>query len=329
MGKNKKPDNNSITINNFKIINPIDENALNKYFSNLPEISLPEINISNSLDKVIDSLSNLKDYSFNFSIPWEGSNIFPKSETKKKTPEAFLKKSVNSFANHISEETRKYVRDNRDKLDLNLFSKKSEMAILSVDIRNSTHLMEKAISEEKFGEFLALLTEAFKTIILENNGIYDKFTGDGVICYFPEFFSGKDYLYYAIKASQELHDSFKKIYLKCANFFTILLKEAGLGIGIDSGSVLLKLIADDLTVIGNPVINACRLNGAPAYNTYVNNQAYLQIISKYNNIFKITELEYDYKHEGPIIIHKIEFAEKITFKPELPPNNRLLKVSNQ
>lgn len=328
MEKNKNSDNKSTTINNFEILNPIDENALNEYFSSLPKISLPEINISNSLDKLIDSLSNLKDYSLNFSLPWEDSNIFPKSETKKKTPEAFLKKSVNSFANHISEETRKYIRDNRDKLDLDLFNKKSEMAILSVDIRNSTHLMEKAISEEKFGEFLALLTEAFKTIILENNGIYDKFTGDGVICYFPDFFSGKDYLYYAIKASQELHQTFKKIYLKCADCFSIIIKDAGLGIGIDSGKVLLKMIADDITVIGNPVINACRLNGAPAYNTYVNNQAYLQIISKYNNIFKISELDYDYKHEGAIIIHKIEFAEKITFKPELPPKNRLLKVSN-
>lgn len=328
MEKSKNKSENIIRINNFKITNPIDENTLDEYFSTLPKISLPEINISNSLDKIIDSLSNLKDYSFNFSLPWEDSNIFPKSETKKKTSEAFLKKSVNSFANHISEETRKFLRDNRDKLNLDLFNKKSEMAILSVDIRNSTHLMEKAVSEEKFGEFLALLTETFKTVILENNGIYDKFTGDGVICYFPEFYSGKDYLYYAIKASQELHNSFKKIYFKCANCFTILIKDAGLGIGIDSGLVLLKLIADDITVIGNPVINACRLNGAPAYNTYVNNQAYLQIITKYNDIFKITELEYDYKHEGPIIIHKIEFAENITFKPELPPNNRLLKENN-
>lgn len=328
MEKSKNKSENIIRINNFKITNSIDENTLDEYFSTLPKISLPEINISNSLDKIIDSLSNLKDYSFNFSLPWEDSNIFPKSETKKKTSEAFLKKSVNSFANHISEETRKFLRDNRDKLNLDLFNKKSEMAILSVDIRNSTHLMEKAVSEEKFGEFLALLTETFKTVILENNGIYDKFTGDGVICYFPEFYSGKDYLYYAIKASQELHNSFKKIYFKCANCFTILIKDAGLGIGIDSGLVLLKLIADDITVIGNPVINACRLNGAPAYNTYVNNQAYHQIISKYHNIFKITELEYDYKHEGKIIIHKIEFAEKITFKPELPPKNRLLKVSN-
>lgn len=328
MKKSKNKSENIIRINNFKITNPIDENTLDEYFSTLPKISLPEINISNSLDKIIDSLSNLKDYSFNFSLPWEDSNIFPKSETKKKTSEAFLKKSVNSFANHISEETRKFLRDNRDKLNLDLFNKKSEMAILSVDIRNSTHLMEKAVSEEKFGEFLALLTETFKTVILENNGIYDKFTGDGVICYFPEFYSGKDYLYYAIKASQELHNSFKKIYFKCANCFTILIKDAGLGIGIDSGLVLLKLIADDITVIGNPVINACRLNGAPAYNTYVNNQAYHQIISKYHNIFKITELEYDYKHEGKIIIHKIEFAEKITFKPELPPNNRLLNVNN-
>lgn len=328
MENSKNKPENIIRINNFKITNPIDENTLDKYFSTLPKISLPEINISNSLDKIIDSLSNLKDHSFNFSLPWEDSNIFPKSETKKKTSEAFLKKSVNSFANHISEETRKFLRDNRDKLNLDLFNKKSEMAILSVDIRNSTHLMGKAVSEEKFGEFLALLTETFKTVILENNGIYDKFTGDGVICYFPEFYSGKDYLYYAIKASQELHNSFKKIYFKCANCFTILIKDAGLGIGIDSGLVLLKLIADDITVIGNPVINACRLNGAPAYNTYVNNQAYHQIISKYHNIFKITELEYDYKHEGKIIIHKIEFAEKITFKPELPPKNRLLKVSN-
>jgi len=303
----------------------VDSKILDEYFSSLPKISLPDLNISNSIDSIINSFEFLNDYSVNFSLPWEDSNIFPKSETKKKTPEAFLKKSVNSFANHISEETRKYIRDNKEQLDLELFNKKSEMAILSVDIRNSTHLMEKAVSEEKFGEFLALLTETFKTIILENNGIYDKFTGDGVICYFPEFFSGKDYLYYAVKASQELHQYFKQIYFKCANCFSILLKEAGLGIGIDSGSVLLKMIADDITVIGNPVINACRLNGAPAYNTYVNNQAYHQIISKYNKLFNLTELEYDYKHEGPIIVHKIEFAEKVTFTPELPPTKRLLK----
>lgn len=323
-----KPDDRIVNKNNFTFINPVDVKPIEDYFSYLPKITLPEINISNSLEKIIESFKFLDDYSANISLPREDSNIFPKSETKKKTSEAFLKKSVNSFANHISEETRKYIKDNRDKLNLELFNKKSEMAILSVDIRNSTHLMEKAVSEEKFGEFLALLTETFKTVILENNGIYDKFTGDGVICYFPEFYSGKDYLYYAIKASQELHDSFKKIYFRCANCFTILIKDAGLGIGIDCGSVLLKLITDDITVIGNPVINACRLNGAPAYNTYVNNQAYLQIITKYNDIFKLTELEYDYKHEGPIIIHKIEFAENITFKPELPPNNRLLKENN-
>ena len=329
MDKNTKNDEKVIPTKYFKYINPVEIKPIEDYFSDLPNITLPEINISNNLDSIIKSFQNLKEYSYFVSLPWEDSNIFPKSETKKKNPEAFLKKSVNSFANHISEETRKYIRDNKEQLDLELFNKKSEMAILSVDIRNSTHLMEKAVSEEKFGEFLSLLIEAFKTVILENYGIYDKFTGDGVICYFPEFFSGKDYLYYAVKASQELHQYFKTIYLKCANCFSILLKEAGLGIGIDSGSVLLKMIADDITVIGNPVINACRLNGAPAYNTYVNNQAYLQIINKYKTLFNLTELEYDYKHEGSIIVHKIEFAEKITFKPELPPNNRLLKVSNQ
>lgn len=322
-------DTNNLSTIKINSIESIEPSSAIAYFDSLPSIALPTLDVSNKLDDLLTSINNIQNISYNFALPWEEQNIFTKEETKKKTQEALLRKSVNSFASHISDDARKFLRNNKANIDLELFNKKSNMAVLSVDIRGSTHLMEKAVSEEAFGYFLAKLTESFKQIVLSNYGIYDKFTGDGVICYFPEFYSGKDYLYFAIKTSQELHRAFKTVYQNCADCFKIIIKNAGLGIGIDSGSVLLKMIADDITIIGNPVIDACRLNGAPAYNTYVNNQAYHQILNKYRNSFLLTEQDYEYKHEGTILVHKIEFVENENFIPERPVRSRMLKQKEE
>ncbi len=310
---------------NFEIVNPADTSLVDEFFSKLPSVSLPSSSVvPDRLEEWIMSFNSKANSSFDVYLPWEEQNIFPKSETKKKDVESKLKLAVNCFANHISEENRKYFRNNRNKIDLSIFDKKSNMAVLSVDVRNSTRLMEKAVSEEKFGEFLAALTESFKKIVLDNHGVYDKFTGDGVICYFPEFYSGKDYLFFALKTSQELHHAFKIVYKKYFDCFKIVI-ESGLGIGIDSGEVLLKLIADDITIIGDPVVNACRLNGAPAYSTYINTQALVQLKQKYSDFFVYSEVEYNYKHEGNVLVHKVDFKDKIDFLPEKPDMENLLK----
>ena len=92
MDKNTKNDEKVIPTKYFKYINPVEIKPIEDYFSDLPNITLPEINISNNLDSIIKSFQNFKEYSYFVSLPWEDSNIFPKSETKKKNPEAFLKK---------------------------------------------------------------------------------------------------------------------------------------------------------------------------------------------------------------------------------------------
>ena len=60
---------------------------------------------------------------------------------------------------------------------------------MSIDIRRSTELMLKARTTELFAEFMAGLCEQLQGLIRDKFGIVDKFTGDGLLVSFLEFFS--------------------------------------------------------------------------------------------------------------------------------------------
>jgi class 3 adenylate cyclase len=51
----------------------------------------------------------------------------------------------------------------------------------------------------------------------------------------------------------------------------------GLGIGIDFGEVSVVDVNGELTVVGSPVVYACRLAAAPAGVTLLNEQAYQEL----------------------------------------------------
>jgi len=57
--------------------------------------------------------------------------------------------------------------------------------------------MLKARSPALFAGFMTQLCAALEVTIKEEYGVFDKFTGDGVLAFFPEFFSGKDAGYHA------------------------------------------------------------------------------------------------------------------------------------
>ena len=109
--------------------------------------------------------------------------------------------------------------------------------VMSIDIRRSTELMLKAREPDLFASFITNLCDGLKKIILDEFGIFDKFTGDGVLAFFPEFFSGEDAGYRIISAASKSHAFFDEHYKKCRHCFSTVLKETGLGIGIDYGSV--------------------------------------------------------------------------------------------
>jgi hypothetical protein len=91
----------------------------------------------------------------------------------------------------------------------------------------------------------------------------------------------------------------------------------GLGSGIDYGKVHLVRMAGSLTIVGQPVVYACRLGGAPAGKIFLNQPAFEQITEKYSHITTISEVSIDIKSEGALICYEAKLLEK-NYTPSLP-----------
>jgi hypothetical protein len=209
----------------------------------------------------------------------------------------------------------KTIAEDTSNLHKNLLGKKSlEMAVMSVDIRKSTALMVKAKTNNGFAEFLSSLADNFKDIVIRNYGIFDKFTGDGILAFFPVCYTGKNAMVYCYNAAKECHDFFKKHYESNCDKFKMKL-QTGLGIGIDYGDVEIAMPGNELTIVGESVVYACRLSSAPISHTYITQGALTEI----NNKCKVTtsEVNFDIKHEDTAIVFDVVDCEQINLnKPE-------------
>lgn len=183
-------------------------------------------------------------------------------------------------------------------------NKDTETDVLAIDIRRSTELMLKSKSPELFSIFITELCTQLSEIIKQNWGVFDKFTGDGILAFFPKFYSGDDSILKALKAAEECHNFFALHYNQSRTCFNTVLKEIGLGIGIDSGKAHIVSISGGLTVVGNPVVYACRMSGAKAGETLLNQTAYEKAYPRYSEFFKFVETEIDVKHEGKTIAYQ-------------------------
>lgn len=176
--------------------------------------------------------------------------------------------------------------------------------VLAIDIRRSTELMLKANSAKHFEDYIKTLCIGFKDIILAHNGVFDKFTGDGVLAYFPDFYSGDDAGFLAIHAAAQCHSFFISHYSSNRSAFHTVIQDTGLGIGIDCGKANIALISN-YTVIGRPVVYACRLSSTDANTTALNQAARDALISKFGEAIIFDEISIDIKHEGQILAYKL------------------------
>ena len=174
---------------------------------------------------------------------------------------------------------------------------------MSVDIRRSTDLMLKARTPQAFATFITSLCKDLMDVVRNNHGVVDKFTGDGILCFFPEFFSGPDAGYYALAAADGCHSTFDRHYRAQRNSFQSVLKDIGLGIGVDYGECHLVQVAGSLTIVGAPVVYACRLGGAPAGKTFLNQPAYEAISERHGRLVLLDETSIEIKHEGVLVAY--------------------------
>jgi len=197
--------------------------------------------------------------------------------------------------------------------------------IMAVDIRRSTELMLKARAPQLYAEFITHLCGELTKIILDHYGVFDKFTGDGILAFFPEFYSGADSTYWALKAADQCHKRFAEHYRRNRNCFTSILVDVGLGIGIDYGESHLVNIQDGLTVIGTPVVYACRLSGAKAGQTLLNQPAFEVTSQKFGQHVNFRESEIDVKNEGPMLTYIATLTEPY-YEPKKPDWDESIKL---
>ena len=198
--------------------------------------------------------------------------------------------------------------------------------VVSIDIRRSTELMLKASSSKDFAKFIIGLSERLSDCIKSNYGVFDKFTGDGILAFFPDFYSNENALLYAIKAAKECHIIFEEHYNSNEDSFDVFLEDIGLGIGIDYGEVTIVNTKAELTVVGKPVVYACRFSNAKAGDTIIGQNAKKLVQEKFIDLVTLEQTSIFVKNEGNARGYKIL---NYVFKESKPNWNkfRMYKIS--
>ncbi|MHC5201467.1 adenylate/guanylate cyclase domain-containing protein [Myroides sp. LJL119] len=283
------------------------------------DISLIEDPYDNSIGSILNFKATAKQEKEISELKGEISNLIADNNNVKQHKERLLlllkelqsKEAINHISHRITSEAADYLFSHDGFKDNFKDGTLHETVVISIDIRRSTDLMLKAKSPKQFAEFITVLTDQLSEIILDNYGVFDKFTGDGILAFFPKFFSGEQAIVRALKAASECHQAFSEHYWKYKNFFNVYIKDIGLGIGLDFGEVHLVNKRKELTVVGIPVVYACRLSGANAGETLLNLSAFEEFKQVYHHSYQSQESTIFIKNEGEALAYKINFNKKI------------------
>ena len=138
-----------------------------------------------------------------------------------------------------------------------------EAIVMTADIRRSSAVMKESIDILQFANILDDFVGEFRTVLHFHNGWFDKFTGDGFICYWllEEGFSAQ--METVLTFSATVMESFRSYYYPAflANLRNIP-SGVGLSIGIDAGPCHVAPVAGDLTLVGPPIVGAVRMANA-------------------------------------------------------------------
>jgi class 3 adenylate cyclase len=140
--------------------------------------------------------------------------------------------------------------------------------VMAADIRESTTIMKEAVRFERFAQVMDKFVSSVRQGIRRSGGWFDKFTGDGFLAYWiVQPGSPSEYEERFVQTAGDIaHTSNVLIEL----FHRRVLEDfrdnsrnlsagVGLSIGLDAGPAHLVKIADELTVVGPPVVGAVRM----------------------------------------------------------------------
>ena len=197
-----------------------------------------------------------------------------------------------------------------------------DAVILSLDIRRSTELMLKCESPEVYADFINTLNEELTEAVKNRYGIYDKFTGDGLLSFFPDFYSGPKAIIFALLCSLDCQQIFTTVFDGYRKYFDIGEMQTGIGVGIDTGNVFKAGEGLEYTVVGKPVVYACRFSSAPAGHVYVTDRARKLLLDVDGSSFSVTETRIPIKHEDDMLafdvkpVHADAVEALYTLRPE-------------
>src|SRR4029453_10718320 len=141
------------------------------------------------------------------------------------------------------------------------------------DIRESTTLMKESVRFERFAAIMDKFVSSVRLGIRRSGGWFDRFTGDGFLAYWIVQSAAPD----------EYEERFVQTAGDIAHTANILIDlfhrrglpgfprnpphpsaGVGLSVGVDAGPGYLVKIADELTIVGPPVVGSVRMVTAAA-----------------------------------------------------------------
>ena len=184
-----------------------------------------------------------------------------------------------------------------DLIDKNFIEQISstDTIVLVADIRKSQDLMTYGPSPDFFRDKILEFTSQMRKIIKDNYGIFDKFTGDGFLCYFNSHLCtelGKDYYTQLIKACREIMEFSNSFFEEWVKHIRKLPpNSSGLTIGIDSGVIKFRDLDNHLFAIGDSIVWANRMSSAGKKEEIILNNIPYHIIKENNKNINFESFE--------------------------------------
>ncbi len=157
---------------------------------------------------------------------------------------------------------------NDELLDSVIEGRPIEAFVMAADIRESTTLMKESLKLERFAQVMDKFVSSVRQGIRRSGGWFDKFTGDGFLAYWiVQQGSAQEYEERSVQTTGDIAHTanvlielfHQRVLEDFRDNSRNLSSGVGLSIGLDAGPAYLVEIADELTVVGPPVVGAVRM----------------------------------------------------------------------
>jgi len=143
--------------------------------------------------------------------------------------------------------------------DVSRPARNERLTVLFADMRGFTQLTTNLGDAEEIQDMLSEFVAMLANAVLHNQGIANKFLGDGVMA----IFRGEAAAFNAVRAAFEILGRFDQMLTRWSRRTSVSLRFLDVGVGIASGKVIIGTLGDEdlreFTVMGTPVILAASL----------------------------------------------------------------------